>query len=122
MTVENQKAEAVAREHGLDPYNIPNHIALIMDGNGRWAHRRRMPRVYGHHKGADRVHEVVEAAGQVGVKALTLFAFSEENWQRNPTEVNAIMGLLRTYLVREKNRLMKNNVRLQTIGNIERLP
>jgi undecaprenyl diphosphate synthase len=106
----------------LNMQNIPQHVAVIMDGNGRWAQQRRMPRVLGHRKGADRVREIVETCGKLKIKALTLFAFSEENWQRPSEEVNVIMRLLNVYLEKEKASLHKNNVHLKTIGNLSRLP
>lgn len=102
--------------------SIPNHVAIIMDGNGRWARARSRPRVFGHHRGADSVRIAVETADQLGVKVLSLFAFSEENWGRPQTEVAAIMTLLNTYLLRERQELLRNNVRLNTVGNVERLP
>ena len=106
----------------LDPKLMPKHVAIIMDGNGRWAAQRHQPRVFGHRKGADRVRETVEAAGKWGIEQLTLFAFSEENWARPPAEVDAIMRLLRFYIEKEKENLNKNNVRLAAIGNLDRLP
>jgi undecaprenyl diphosphate synthase len=102
--------------------NLPQHIAIIMDGNGRWAQRRRKPRIFGHQEGAKRVREVVEAAGEIGVKALTLFAFSEENWARPEDEISGLFGLLRHYLETEIENLHKKNVRLKIIGNVARLP
>jgi len=101
---------------------LPNHVAIIMDGNGRWARERGRPRVFGHRRGADSVRAVVEAADQLGVKVLSLYAFSEENWGRPPHEVMAIMTLLNTYLVKERDELHANNVQLRTMGRLERLP
>jgi undecaprenyl diphosphate synthase len=101
---------------------IPNHVAIIMDGNGRWARSRHRPRVFGHRKGADTVRMVVETSDQLGIKVLSLFAFSEENWGRPQQEVMAIMTLLNTYLLREREELKRNNVQLRTIGNVGRLP
>lgn len=98
------------------------HIAIIMDGNGRWAAKRGMPRSFGHKKGAERVKEVVQAAGELGVKYLTLYAFSTENWQRSPDEVNDLMDLLRQYLKSELSELQKNGVRIVFIGEREMLP
>ena len=98
------------------------HIAIIMDGNGRWAAKRGMPRSLGHKKGAERVKEVVQAAGELGVKYLTLYAFSTENWQRSPDEVNDLMDLLRQYLKGELAELQKNGVRIVFIGEREMLP
>jgi undecaprenyl diphosphate synthase len=101
---------------------IPNHVAIIMDGNGRWAKQRGRPRVFGHRRGADSVRAVIETADQLGVKALSLYAFSEENWGRPPHEVTAIMTLLNTYLIQERDELKANNVQLRHMGRIERLP
>ena len=98
------------------------HIAIIMDGNGRWAAKRGMPRSFGNKKGAERVKEVVQTAGELGVKYLTLYAFSTENWQRSPDEVNDLMDLLRQYLKSELSELQKNGVRIVFIGEREMLP
>jgi undecaprenyl diphosphate synthase len=106
----------------IDPQSIPKHVAIIMDGNGRWARNRMLPRIAGHREGAKRVREIVEAAGQLGIKALTLFTFSDDNWKRSTTEVNALMKLLNQYLVKERDSLDANNVRLEFIGEIGRLP
>jgi len=101
---------------------LPNHVAIIMDGNGRWAKQRGRPRIYGHRHGADSVRAVVEAADQLGVKVLSLYAFSEENWGRPQHEVMAIMTLLNTYLLKEREELKANNVQLRTMGRLDRLP
>jgi undecaprenyl diphosphate synthase len=122
MAEDALEAARFARLHQLNPENIPQHVAIIMDGNGRWARQRRMPRVFGHRRGADRVREVVEAAGQIGVNTLTLFAFSDENWSRPEAEVTAIMRLLNIYLAKEEESLDRNNVRLEVIGEVGRLP
>ncbi|MCX6129957.1 MAG: isoprenyl transferase [Proteobacteria bacterium] len=102
--------------------NIPHHVAIIMDGNGRWAQGRGQARCFGHQSGALKVREVVEAAGQAGVKILTLYAFSEENWGRPIDEVNALFSLLVAYLQQELDRLQENKVRLSSIGSIDKLP
>lgn len=102
--------------------DIPVHIAVIMDGNGRWAQERGMPRVFGHQQGAESVREIVETAGRLGVKVLTLFAFSDENWGRPQSEVAALMKLLDTYIVREKAKLKKENVQFRAIGELDHLP
>jgi undecaprenyl diphosphate synthase len=102
--------------------NLPAHIAIIMDGNGRWASQRLKPRVWGHKKGIDSVRRVVEAAVDLNISALSLYAFSEENWQRPLKEIDAIMGLISKYLHLEKDKLRENNVRLRTIGDLSRLP
>jgi undecaprenyl diphosphate synthase len=98
------------------------HVAIIMDGNGRWATRRGLPRTAGHHEGIHAVRRVVEAAPDLGVAALTLFAFSSDNWRRPEPEVNALMALLRRYLRAELRRLVENGVRLTVIGRRDRLP
>ena len=100
-----------------DPSPGPNHVAIIMDGNGRWAKARRLPRVAGHRRGADAVRRVVRGAGDLGIPMLTLFAFSTENWTRPADEVSDLMGLLRHYLRSELEELRKNGVRLRVIGN-----
>ena len=100
-----------------DPSPGPNHVAIIMDGNGRWAKARGLPRVAGHRRGADAVRRVVRGAGDLGIPVLTLFAFSTENWTRPADEVSDLMGLLRHYLRNELEELRKNGVRLRVIGN-----
>ncbi len=101
---------------------IPRHIAIIMDGNGRWAAARGLPRRDGHRAGAESVEEVLRSCGDLGVKYLTLYAFSSENWKRPEAEVTALMGLLAHFLKEKTPTLMKNNIRLRVIGHIERLP
>lgn len=96
---------------------IPQHVAIIMDGNGRWAQSRGLPRVAGHKQGAEAVERTVRAAGEAGIKFLTLFAFSTENWKRPEEEVSALMGLLRLYLRSKTAEMHKNNVRLKIIGD-----
>ena len=100
-----------------DPSPGPHHVAIIMDGNGRWAKGRGLPRVAGHRRGADAVRRVVRGAGELGIPVLTLFAFSTENWTRPADEVNDLMGLLRHYLRNELEELHKNGARLRVIGN-----
>jgi undecaprenyl diphosphate synthase len=104
-----------------DPVPGPHHVAIIMDGNGRWAKARGLPRVAGHRRGADAVRRVVRGAGELGIPVLTLFAFSTENWTRPAEEVNDLMGLLRHYLRNELEELHKNGARLRVIGNREGL-
>ena len=104
-----------------DPSPGPHHVAIIMDGNGRWAKARALPRVAGHRRGADAVRRVVRGAGELGIPVLTLFAFSTENWTRPADEVNDLMGLLRHYLRNELEELHKNGARLRVIGNREGL-
>ena len=100
-----------------DPMPGLHHVAIIMDGNGRWAKARALPRVAGHRRGADAVRRVVRGAGELGIPVLTLFAFSTENWTRPADEVNDLMGLLRHYLRNELEELHKNGARLRVIGN-----
>jgi undecaprenyl diphosphate synthase len=100
-----------------DPASGPNHVAIIMDGNGRWAKARGLPRVAGHRRGADAVRRVVRGAAELGIPVLTLFAFSTENWTRPADEVNDLMGLLRHYLRNELDELHKNGAKLRVIGN-----
>ncbi len=107
----------------LDPERLPKHIAIIMDGNGRWARKRHLPRVAGHRAGVTSVRYTVECASRIGIPSLTLYAFSEENWKRRPkAEVDFLMKLLARYLKQEVPTLHKNNVRLQYIGRLHELP
>lgn len=106
----------------IDPNKIPKHVAIIMDGNGRWAKNRAISRLDGHKKGADAVREIVEASREIGISWLTLYAFSEENWKRPKREINALMSLLRRFLESELDQMVKNGIRLQSIGRIEKLP
>src|SRR5438270_10559123 len=106
----------------LDPARLPAHIAIIMDGNGRWAGRRFLPRVAGHKAGIGPVRTAVETCARLGVKALTLYAFSVENWKRPRHEVETLWRLLRYYLTQELPDLQKNDIRLQAIGRLEALP
>jgi undecaprenyl diphosphate synthase len=107
----------------LDPARLPQHIAIIMDGNGRWAKRRHMPRVAGHRAGVAAVRSTVETAARIGIHALTLYAFSEENWKKRPkSEVEFLMRLLSRYLKAEVPTLSRNNVRLEYIGRQQQLP
>jgi undecaprenyl diphosphate synthase len=106
----------------IDVNKLPNHIAIIMDGNGRWAKKRSLPRVVGHEYGVKSVRLVAETAAKLGVKHLTLYTFSKENWNRPQLEVKAIMTLLVRTIRNEVKTLQKNNIRLRTIGDIESLP
>jgi len=107
----------------LDPGRLPRHIAIIMDGNGRWARRRHLPRIAGHRAGVAAVRSTVETASRIGIPALTLYAFSEENWKKRPaSEVDFLMGLLCRYLKAEVPTLNKNNIRLEYIGRQHELP
>lgn len=106
----------------LDPDRIPTHVAIVMDGNGRWAKQRKKPRLYGHKIGADSVREIVETSREIGIKYLTLYAFSSENWNRPRQEVSGLMNILKSYLVSELGRMEKNEIRLNCIGDISTLP
>lgn len=100
----------------LDLSTIPEHVAIIMDGNGRWANQRGMPRAYGHRQGMESLHAVVRAAGDLGIRYLTLFAFSSENWRRPETEISGLFGLLKTFVQRDLAELRSRNVRVRVIG------
>ena len=117
-TGEDKKVQDTLRTSG----EIPRHIAIIMDGNGRWAKKRGMPRIAGHSEGVESVRDTVEACGQLGVQFLTLYAFSTENWKRPKDEVSLLMRLLLKALKDETDRLHTNNVRIQAIGDIAALP
>jgi undecaprenyl diphosphate synthase len=106
--------EALARQVNFD--RLPEHVAVIMDGNGRWAAQRHLPRVEGHRAGIDSVRDVVECSARLGIKVLTLYAFSVENWKRPASEVSTLMMLLKRYLRLELNTLLRNNIRFQVIG------
>jgi undecaprenyl diphosphate synthase len=101
--------------------DVPRHVAVIMDGNGRWAKGRGRPRTFGHRAGMDAVRATIEAAGDAGVEVLTLFAFSQENWQRPPGEVSALMSLLELYVRREQRELKEKGVEVHVIGDLDRL-
>ncbi len=118
--LDRKEAEIFQR---LDPDRLPKHIAIIMDGNGRWARRRHLPRIAGHRAGVTSVRSTVETAARIGIPALTLYAFSEENWKKRPkSEVDFLMGLLCRYLKAEVPTLNKNNIQLQYIGRLHELP
>jgi undecaprenyl diphosphate synthase len=109
-------------ESRIDKTNIPAHIAIIMDGNGRWAERKGIDRISGHREGMKSVRSVVKAANELGIRLVTLYAFSEQNWKRPKVEVDALMELLKQYLLRERKRLVKNGIRLNAIGRLWELP
>lgn len=102
--------------------HAPRHVAIIMDGNGRWAKQRHLPRVEGHRRGVQRVRDVLEVARDHGIEALTLFAFSAENWNRPDDEIAALMDLLESFLDQEMNRLLENGIRFRAVGSPEELP
>src|SRR6188768_4229981 len=111
--------ETLARQVNFD--RLPQHVAVIMDGNGRWAAQRHLPRVEGHRNGIDSVRDVVEGSARLGIKVLTLYAFSVENWKRPATEVSTLMMLLKRYLRLELSTLLRNNIRFKVIGRTEAL-
>ena len=115
-----QEAWNLARE--IDPERLPSHIAVIMDGNGRWARRRSLPSIAGHRAGVDPVRITVETCARLGVKALTLYAFSVENWKRPRSEVEALWRLLRIYLHKEMPLLLRHGIRLAALGRLDALP
>ena len=106
----------------LDPHRIPRHVAIIMDGNGRWAKKRNLPRIMGHKAGSESVKKIVTAARELDLEVLTLYAFSTENWKRPSLEVQGLMALLKAYLKSELNNMLKNNVSLRCLGDIDKLP
>ena len=106
----------------IDKQRLPRHIAIIMDGNGRWAKKQGMARMFGHRQGVETVHNITVAATKLGIEYLTLYTFSTENWNRPKEEVDALMTLLVDTIAKETPTLMQNNVRLETIGDIDRLP
>jgi undecaprenyl diphosphate synthase len=111
--------ESLARQVNFE--RLPQHVAVIMDGNGRWAAQRHLPRVEGHRAGIESVREVVEGSARLGIPVLTLYAFSVENWKRPKTEVSTLMLLLKRYLRLELNTLLRNNIRFKVIGRVEEL-
>ena len=106
----------------LDPQLLPAHVAIIMDGNGRWAKKRLLNRVKGHERGSDTVRTVVRTCRELGIRYLTLYAFSTENWQRPKTEIEALMTLLKRFLKSERSEMLENDIRLRSIGQVNRLP
>ncbi len=112
--------ESIVKE--IDFARLPKHVAIIMDGNGRWAKKRHLPRIEGHRAGSKSVQEVVETCARIGIKYLTLYAFSKENWKRPKREISTLWKLLKDYLKREDKVLVKNNLRLKVIGQREDIP
>lgn len=109
-------------EYQIDPNKVPEHLAVIMDGNGRWAKREGQMRTFGHENGVESVRSVVEGCGELGIKFLTLYAFSTENWNRPKEEIEALMGILVTSITGEEETLQKNNIKLNAIGDLDQLP
>ncbi len=122
MALRKAAVDTEALEAGLDREKIPAHVAIIMDGNGRWARERGLPRIAGHREGINTVRRIVRASGDLGLKVLTLYVFSSENWSRPRREVEALMGLLEYYLQKEVAELDKNRVRLRSMGRLAELP
>lgn len=106
----------------IDLNRLPRHVAIIMDGNGRWAQKRKQPRLFGHKAGAESVQNIVETCREIGIEYLTLYAFSSENWGRPAQEVTGLMAILKKYLEKELPRMQKNDIRLISIGDRQRLP
>jgi undecaprenyl diphosphate synthase len=106
----------------IDPKKIPQHVAVIMDGNGRWAKKRAINRIRGHEEGTESARVIVRTSREIGVSWLTLYAFSEENWKRPSLEINALMGILKRFLKSELEEMQENGIRFQTIGRIDKLP
>lgn len=117
----SEKSKEMSLKEKLDKNNIPQHVAIIMDGNGRWAKQRQYDRSFGHESGVISVKDTVEAAAEIGIKYLTLYAFSTENWNRPKDEVDALMSLLVKTINQETKSLNKNNIKLQAIGDLESL-
>jgi undecaprenyl diphosphate synthase len=115
------KSEEAALLAQIDPARLPEHIAVIMDGNGRWAKQRGKPRIFGHREGAESVRSILDTCARLEIKAVTLYAFSTENWKRPEDEVSGLMQMLKLYLKKELKSVHKNNIRFQAIGNLARL-
>ncbi len=107
---------------GLDPGKIPNHVAIIMDGNGRWAKKKGMPRAFGHRAGVIRLKEIIRFSSDIGVEALTLYAFSTENWNRPPEEIDTLCSLFVEFFTREFDELHENHVVIQALGDVDKFP
>lgn len=120
--IKKNKNQPIQSEFGLDLHNIPEHVAIIMDGNGRWAKQRKLPRIKGHYQGMRTVKKITKVASDIGIKYLTLYAFSTENWTRPENEVNYIMNLPVNFLKTFLPELIENNVKVETIGFMEYLP
>ena len=116
------KYKASSKIDGLDYSNLPKHVAIIMDGNGRWAKKRMLKRIKGHEKGSRSVRDITRVSRKIGISVLTLYAFSTENWSRPPKEVSGLMQILKRFLKSEQGEMIENNIRLNAIGEIARLP
>jgi len=123
MTINKERKKYLnSKFNRLSYHNLPNHIAIIMDGNGRWAKERNLPRIAGHKAGVEALRDIITSCSKIGISHLTLYAFSTENWKRPPEEVKGLMDLLVIYLKKEINELHKNNVKINVIGDISKLP
>ncbi len=118
----DEKLRETAQRLGLAPHQIPRNIAIIMDGNGRWAQSKNLPRIEGHHKGGETVERIAQACVDFGIESLTLYSFSIENWKRPKDEINSLMHLYTQYLVEIRTTLMRNNVKLLHLGQLTGLP
>ena len=116
------EAQSAAKEIALDRQSLPRHVAIIMDGNGRWAQKRGMPRSFGHKAGVEALREIIRHSDELGIEALTIYAFSTENWRRSAEEVGALMGLLLEYFTRELDELNRENVQIRILGDIDGMP
>ena len=115
--------EIVSKDHPvLDPCTLPKHIAIVMDGNRRWAKKHNLPKTAGHFEGAEVLSSITEYASDLGVEILTVYSFSTENWKRPTEEVDSLMDLIHVYLQKQKNRLCQNGIRLSTIGDLSSFP
>ncbi|TWT56104.1 polyprenyl diphosphate synthase [Allorhodopirellula solitaria] len=121
MTSDSSPSETTSAASSQGSSSLPKHVAIIMDGNGRWAQNRGLPRIEGHRRGVDTVRSTTELAAQLQLEALTLYCFSSENWKRPQIELDFLMQLLRQYLIEERATLMDNNLRLRFIGRVDRL-
>lgn len=115
-------AQSAEKEITLDRQRLPRHVAIIMDGNGRWAQKRGMPRTFGHKAGVEALREIIRHSDELGIEALTIYAFSTENWRRSAEEVGALMGLLLEYFTRELDELNRENVQIRILGDIDGMP
>ena len=106
----------------INKTNLPRHIAIIMDGNGRWAKRKRLPRIFGHREGTKSVDAIVQECAEIGIEALTLYTFSTENWKRSDSEISGLMNLLHTYLDKKYKKMQSNGIKLNAIGRLDELP
>ncbi len=121
MIMKHKNSNSTNNNNEIDLTKIPKHIAIIMDGNGRWAQKRSLPRIAGHKAGVESLRDIIKTSSEIGVSHLTLYAFSTENWKRPVEEINGLLDLLVLYLRREVNELHKNNIKIQVIGDILKL-